>query len=340
MMKIWFDFTNAPHINFFSAMVRELEKEHEVIITARDHSNTIDMLVLAGFSYNIVGRHYGAGYMRKIFGFIDRVFKLWRFLKNRNIDLAVSHSSFYSPLVAKSLGFPSIYLNDNEYALGNIPAFIFATLIMIPENVSLKKIFRQGARPDKILQYPGVKEAIYLQDMPGLEINRPKDLTGKKTIYIRPEPWNAQYYKGDKAFLDELIAQLIGDFEVLVLPRGKVQAEHYQRLKIPALQVVFEALPLSTIYADCDLFIGAGGTMTRELAILGVPTISVYQDDLLDVDRYLIDQGYMLHQANPSLELIRQIIDMETKNSASDLIAKGKKAKALLIHKIYELGAK
>jgi len=26
--------------------------------------------------------------------------------------------------------------------------------------------------------------------------------------------------------------------------------------------------------------------LTREMAVLGIPTISVYQDELLDVDRY------------------------------------------------------
>jgi predicted glycosyltransferase len=36
--------------------------------------------------------------------------------------------------------------------------------------------------------------------------------------------------------------------------------------------------------------------MTREMAVLGVPTISVYQPALLGVDRYLVDQGIMSHE--------------------------------------------
>ena len=32
------------------------------------------------------------------------------------------------------------------------------------------------------------------------------------------------------------------------------------------------------------------------MAVLGIPTISVYQDELLDVDQYLIDKGMMIHK--------------------------------------------
>jgi predicted glycosyltransferase len=45
-MKIWFDLTNSPHINLFADMIRELKKEHEVIITCRPLANTIDLLDL------------------------------------------------------------------------------------------------------------------------------------------------------------------------------------------------------------------------------------------------------------------------------------------------------
>jgi hypothetical protein len=41
--------------------------------------------------------------------------------------------------------------------------------------------------------------------------------------------------------------------------------------------------------------IGAGGTMNREAAVLGVPTISCYPENLLGVDRYLIKKGRMIH---------------------------------------------
>jgi predicted glycosyltransferase len=53
---------------------------------------------------------------------------------------------------------------------------------------------------------------------------------------------------------------------------------HYQDPKFAGVRVVTTALDIADIAPDCDLFIGAGGTMTREMAVLGIPTISVYQD--------------------------------------------------------------
>ena len=58
-MKIWFDLSNSPHINMFAALIRELQHEHEVIITCRPLANTVDLLDLHKLPYTIVGRHYG-----------------------------------------------------------------------------------------------------------------------------------------------------------------------------------------------------------------------------------------------------------------------------------------
>ena len=125
-MRIWFDLSNSPHINMFHDLIRELESEgHEVIITCRPLANTVDLLVQHKLEHTIVGEHYGKNIFRKIFGYPIRIWQLVSFLRNKNIDVAVSQSSFHSPMVARILRKPSIYTNDNEHALGNIPCFIF-----------------------------------------------------------------------------------------------------------------------------------------------------------------------------------------------------------------------
>jgi predicted glycosyltransferase len=42
-----------------------------------------------------------------------------------------------------------------------------------------------------------------------------------------------------------------------------------------------------------DLVIGAGGTMTREAALLGVPTLSIFRGSQPAVDRWLEDNGLL-----------------------------------------------
>ena len=59
-MKIWFDLSNAPHVNMFEHLIKELESEgNKVVITCRPLSNTIDLLNLKEFNYTLVGVHYG-----------------------------------------------------------------------------------------------------------------------------------------------------------------------------------------------------------------------------------------------------------------------------------------
>ena len=300
-MTIWFDLSNSPHINMFAAMIRELQAEHEVLITCRPLANTLDLLDLHRLPYTVVGRHYGKALSAKLLGYPVRVAELVRFLRPQRIDVAVSQSSFHSPVAARLLGVRSIYLNDNEHALGNLPSFLFASRIMVPEFLTPEILRRQWASPRKVLRYPGVKEGLYLWELQarlqaGAAAAASQAVGRRKAIYVRPEPWTAQYYQGTTQFLDELLLGLQASAEVILLPRGQAQALHYRQPQFKGLRIVDTALDIADIAPDCSLFIGAGGTMTREMAVLGVPTISVYQDKLLAVDRFLLDQQAFLHR--------------------------------------------
>lgn len=329
-MKIWFDLSNSPHINLFAQMIRELEAEdHEVIITCRPLANTIDLLDLHGFRYRVVGEHYGANFYRKLFGYPIRVSQLRSFLKPERIDVAVSQSSFHSPLVARLLGVRSIYMNDNEHALGNVPSFLCASTIMVPEFLSSANLKRQLASPAKVVRYPGVKEGIYLWSLQE-RLDRVGARTrkgGKPSVYVRPEPWTAQYYKGSRDFLDDLLLGIKGEVDVTLLPRGKAQGEHYRSGKFAGIRIVDTALDIADIAPDCDLFIGAGGTMTREMAVLGIPTISVYQDALLDVDKYLLDLGMFSHQPGLNATALLDFVGTAARRPVNRLLlGKGRQA--------------
>lgn len=329
--RIWFELTNSPHINLFANMIRDLGREHEILITARPLANTLDLLRLEGLPFHVVGKHYGAGLARKFYGYPVRVWQLRRFLKSWRPDIAVSQSSFHSPLVAALLGVRSVYLNDNEHALGNVPSFLFATKVMVPEYLDREKVRMQGARSGKILQYPGVKEGIYLWKFAADWVAPEQREDQRPSVYIRPEPRTAEYYKGAQNFLDTLIVGLRDAARVTILPRDDVQAAYYSAERFSGVNVVRGAIDLRQIVCDCDLFIGAGGTMTREMAVLGVPTISVYQAELLDVDRYLLDQGRLIHR--PNLDA-RFVLDHLTKTPrrppSQDLLEKGRQAYDLI----------
>jgi predicted glycosyltransferase len=204
---------------------------------------------------------------------------------------------------------------------------------MVPEFLAIEKIKRQWANPQKVVHYPGVKEGIYLwyyQPKPSGEFKLEK-MPGERAIFIRPEPWTAQYYQGKTNFMDDLLMGLKHKYRIVVLPRGGEQKAYYQQERFSPIVVPEKSIPLADVMENCDLFIGAGGTMTREAAVLGVPTISIYQDKLLDVDRYLIDQGAMIHEANLTSEkVVRFVQDAQRCRSDSRLLEKGQEAYDLI----------
>ncbi len=317
----------------FAAMIRELQAAHQVIITCRPLANTIDLLKLHNLDYAVVGTHYGASFAAKLLGYPIRVTQLVAFLANKSINVAISQSSFHSPVVARLLGTRSIYMNDNEHAIGNVPSFLFADRIMVPEYLKIDRLRRQWVNPRKVIHYPGVKDGIYLWELAArlrAKRNAGQDKT-RPRIYVRPEPWTAQYYKGSRHFLDTLLLGIKPHADIVLLPRGQDQGVHYRDQRFDGIRIVTTALDIADIVPDCDLFIGAGGTMTREMAVLGIPTVSVYQDDLLDVDRYLLAIGAFLHRPQlTALEALHYLDSASRRPANSELLEKGRAAYALV----------
>lgn len=331
-MKIWIDLTNSPHINFFAPFIRKWESEgHEVILTARDLANTIQLIKQMGWKFDEIGGHAGKNKIKKTLKFPMRIYSLYKFLRNKKIDVGISHSSFYSPLVCTLLKIPSIYLNDNEHAKGNYIAFKFASINILPE--FLKDFVEQHNWDKKfsIIYYPGIKEGIYLSQKKII-------LSSKNSkIFIRPEPWSAEYYDGKIDFVAPFVKELSLKYEVVVLPRSSNQINYFKKLKIENVTINEKTISLDQIVNDCSLFIGAGGSMTRELAYLGVPTLSIYQSDLLAVDQHLVKVGAMVHNKKPNISDVDKLINKKIIKNKNLLQNKGKLAFKLINKKLKDL---
>jgi hypothetical protein len=324
-MKIWFDLTNSPHVSFFKQLISELKEEnHEVIVTSRPLSNTIPLLKLYNINFTVVGTHYGKNSLKKMLGFPIRIFQLYNFLKKNKPDIAIAQASYYLPVVAKLLGVQSIYTNDNEHAKGNWPAFLCANKIFLPEFLTYDDISMPFISRKKVLNYEGVKEGIYLwNEYLGYEYKNPS--SSIPTIYIRLEPNLAQYYNAGLFFMDDLIIALKDKYNIVIIPREKSQIKHYEDFIFEGITVLTKPQPLSEIVNKCSLFIGAGGTMTREMAVIGVPTISIYQDKLLKVDKYLIEVGAMVHVKNLTADFVDKfLIESISSRANSELLLKGR----------------
>lgn len=302
-MNIWVDISNAPHVSFFKGFIKKWESQgHNVIVTARDLSGSLALLKANDIEYTEIGTHYGASKLNKVKGLIIRCLQLRRFLKSKSIDVAVSQSSFYSPIVAKMFGVRCVYTNDNEYAKGNVIANALATTVVYP--AAMQELTSNSFFSKKFKYYPGVKEGIYLS----LQKLNLKAKSQSIHIGIRPEPWTAQYHQRNDDSLLNFIRSLDSSVQITVLPRDLKQAAFFESLRFENVVVASKPLSISDIYDSFDVFVGAGGSMSRELAYLGLPCVSMYQGELLRVDRYLIDLGVMHHQVQPDKHLIETLI--------------------------------
>ena len=141
--------------------------------------------------------------------------------------------------------------------------------------------------------------------------------------------------------MDQLLLDLQDRHFIMILPRGNDQRIYYKSEKFSGIQVAEHAIALEDIVSNCDLFIGAGGTMTREAAVLGIPTISIYQDKLLQVDQYLIQQESMIHNPEPNANDIENFISHTAKKAPNQtLLDKGHKAYQLIMNTLLDLAKK
>lgn len=334
-MNIWVDITNAPHVIFFKEYIAEWQQQgHNVFVTARDLSGSLELLKVNNIEFIEIGQHYGASKLNKVKGLFVRCMQLRKYLTNKSIDVAVSQSSFYSPLVAKSLGVRCVYTNDNEFAKGNVLANIFADSVIYPE--SLKPLVAKSRFKNKFSYYPGTKEGIYLSKLTLPE----KILNTPCHICIRPEPWTAQYHQRDDKVLVELLKGLNESAQITILPRDNVQRDFFESLTLNNVKVQQLPLSLNEIYQQFDFFIGAGGSMSRELAFMGLPCLSMYQGELLSVDKSLIIAGVMSHHKLPTTTLVNEILaanQSDTASAANTLKEQGRIARKVIESAVFNL---
>jgi predicted glycosyltransferase len=205
--------------------------------------------------------------------------------------VALSHGSYAQIVAARLARVPAVTMMDYEHQPANNLSFRLARRVIVPATFPEAALRRFGASPKKIVRYEGFKEELYLADVgrdPSILVSLGLD-PARVTAAMRPPPEGALYHgKGNPRFDAILEHVLSGAGQVVLLPRTAEQAARYRRsgVVVPERPVDGRAL-LATV----DLTIGAGGTMTRESALLGTPTYTVFLGELAAVDAELIRLG-------------------------------------------------
>jgi predicted glycosyltransferase len=288
-MKVWIDMSNSPHPLLFAPIARRLD---EVGVTARDNAQTVELTLERWPAATIIGEPSPKSRAQKARVMAKRVRALGQWARSFRPDVALSHNSYGQIVAARMLGLRVVTAMDYEGQPANHLAFRLAHLILMPEALRNSRVRRQGASASRTTFYPGFKEEIYLGDFepdPGVLVSLGVQPDVHPLVVVRTPPSRAVYHQFGNPLFGRVMETLGKDLNVHVvaLPRHVEQRIAIEALGLPNVVVPEHAVDSRSLIYQADLVVGAGGTMTREAALMGVPTYSVFAGEQPAVDRQL-----------------------------------------------------
>jgi predicted glycosyltransferase len=280
------------------------EAGHDVEVTARDYTQTLELLDLHGIEYTLIGRHGGASRIHKLRRLIQRSIGMRRFGRRGDFHLAFGHGSYDLAIAARALGIPEANMHDYEFAVTQHRIGCrLATRVIFPEAVPPERLRRFGVGPDKLVRYPGLKEEYYLSDFepdPGA-LERLGVDTSRVVVVVRPPPDVSLYHRKSNPLFPQVLAYLGSQERVqaIVLPRTPAQRSYVEGLSLPSVIVPERTVEAQSLVALADLVVSAGGTMNREAVALGTPVYTTYGGRLGGVDEWLIRSGRLRPLTDP-----------------------------------------
>ena len=305
--RVWIDLSNSPHARLFAPIAERLERGGaEVLVTARDHAQTVALARSHLPGAEVIGAASMGGGGFDLGALVGRVRDLARWARATRPDVALSHNSYAQLVAASVLRIPSVTAMDYEYQPANHLAFRLAERVLLPAALPEGVVRRQGARARKTVRYEGLKEELYLAH-PGDDRAGPGRRGGSRStdaplVVARAEPTGAAYHRRANPLFIACLRELCirRGAACVVLVRHESQRRAIEELGLPSCSVPTEAVEVDSLLLEADAFLGGGGTMTREAALLGVPTFSVFSGRRPAVDRLLESEGRLQHITTPS----------------------------------------
>lgn len=311
---LWIDLDNSPHVPLFAPIIRHYREEGvEVVLTARDHAQTIELLRLHGLAEDveIIGGHPGRQKISKVAGTLGRARSLSAYIRvirrSKHLAVALSHGSRAMVLAARWLGIPVVTMYDYEFTETRI-FNLLSDKVLVPDGIPDDVLDGIGLRVLKRLKYPGIKEELYLRYFHPQPESRDQlleawgaGLTDPIIAVLRPPATTANYHaEKSEVLFSDLLTFLLNAPNVLmiVVPRtAEQEIEIDEQIRsMPAAKatpyvVLNNAVDgLQLAYAS-DLLISGGGTMNREAALLGVPVYSIFAGRQGALDRQMEGEG-------------------------------------------------
>jgi len=324
ILKIWFDILTPKQILFFEPMVKQFQNSNTVICTTRNYREVNELAKIKKMKMIKVGSHGGSTKIGKLVASLNRGVSLGKIIQRINPDIAISFCSPEASRVAFGLGIRHIAFSDSPHAEAVMRLSLpFVNKLLIPWIIPKKEFTKYGIGEKNIIQYKAIDAAAIIKN--SQKITQRKK--SKKKILIRLEEEQAAYVQKNNHTL-KLIQRIADKFpthEILILPRYRSQISELKKNLDCKVRVLSEVVNGNELLQQVNVFVGSGGTMTAEAALLGIPTISYNAVPNL-VQDYLVRRKLVILESNP--DKITTIIE---KFLSSDNYAIEKNAKKVLM---------
>jgi len=338
-VKIWFDILTPKQIMFFKPAIDILKnKNNEILCTSRNYREANELSKIKEMDLLIVGNHGGANLYNKLYESTNRILELSKIIQNYSPDLAISFSSPEASRISFGLGIDHLGFNDSPHAEAvarlSIPLL---TKLFSPSIIPLSSWTKYGISSKQIIQYKGLDPIAWLLRYKSNNnksirdaFNKLKIDQSKKSILIRLEESKASYIANKKlivqpiTLVDTIVQHFNEKCNVIILCRYSDQIKEISKRFENKAIVLTDVVDGLNLLENIDIFIGAGGTMTAESALLGIPTISIAPVHFY-IDDYLKKIG-LIKRASTVSQLI-SIVNMFLNNEESCKTVKEKARK-------------
>ena len=306
-------------------MINKLSKNHKILCTSRNYREVVELSKIKNLNLQIIGKHGGSSQEGKLHSSIQRMNDLLDSIVEYSPDLTISFCSPEASRISYGLGIKHIAFSDSPHAEAVMRLSVpLVQKLLIPWVIPKNEFVKYGISKKDVIHYRAIDASVIVREKSKIE-NISIDHT-KKTIVIRPEESEASYILG-KIESDEIIHEVSKkskDYNVIVLARYNLQKKRLEKKFGKKVIIMDKVVDGKSLLTNTDLFIGSGGTMTAEAALMGIPTIS-YNGVPNYIEKYLVRVGLVKRQANSKkiLSMIKKMMKQAKSNK--------KKADSILI---------
>jgi len=299
-LKIWIDILTPKQLLFSEPIIEKLRKKHDLLCTSRDYDEVIKLAKIRDFDLIIVGRHGGNDKKSKLMASIDRMEKLSRKIKTFSPDLAISYCSPEAARISFGFGIKHIAFCDSPHA----SAVMRLTLpliqkLLIPFVIPKNEFSKYGIDKKNIITYKAIDAVVTIKRKINQKESLPFKDNKRKNILIRIEEEEASYTSKSSKIIP-IIKKIVNQYNnenIVILGRYTKQIQNLQKIFGKKAKIVKMSFDGKHLLNNTDIFIGSGGTMTAESALMGIPTIS-YNAIPNIIENFLVKKQLVKREVN------------------------------------------